>query len=93
MDTGQSFVANPQAAEPMQPGDGARDNPPGLTQATAVFASAPSNLRVDSLSQQHSPMRLRVVGTIGLHQCGLSLRAARFAAEWQGLPEPEAATG
>lgn len=44
MDIRSAFVAHPQAAELMQPSDGALDHPASGFQAAAVFGVATGNL-------------------------------------------------
>jgi hypothetical protein len=48
MNRGQSFVANAQSPELMQPGDSAFDYPPGFAKTAAMRCSAFGNLGLDA---------------------------------------------
>ena len=75
----QSFVADSEAAKPMQPGDGAFHDPAGFSQAATVFGIASGNLRLNAARLEGCSMRVRIVAAIGLDEVGFALRTPRFA--------------
>jgi len=58
MDTRQSFVANPQFAKLMQPGNGAFNDPAGFTQPAAVWRSALGQIAGNPATFERIPVRL-----------------------------------
>ena len=66
MDVVPPFVADAEASELMQPGDGAFDHPAEDTQAAPVWRIAASQDGDDALRAQLLPVRVRVVGAIAL---------------------------
>lgn len=68
MDDCQPFEAYTQAAEVMQPSDGALDHPAGLSQAGAVGYTAAGNQRVDAGRMQGLAVLVVVVAAIALYQ-------------------------
>ena len=81
VDVGAAFVTDAQAAELVQPTEGAFDNPAGFAQATAVRRSAAGQLIGDAALLQPAMVRGTAVGTISLHCHGSLPRATDFAAE------------
>lgn len=81
MDTGSAFVAHRQASKPMQPREGAFDDPPGAAQAAAVRRAALGELRPDTTPLQLVAVRLGIVPAIALHEAGLTCGAARATAQ------------
>jgi len=78
MDTRQSFVAHPQSAKLMQPGNGSFNDPAGFTQAAAVWRSALGQIAGNPAAFERIPVRLAVVAPITLH-------TSRFASGPPGL--------
>ncbi len=76
----QAFPAHAKAFIPMQPSDGSLYHPARLAQAAAMLSSTPRNLRVNPPLPQRPPMRVRVIGTVGLDKLGSALGRAEFAA-------------
>ncbi len=74
MNSGQSFVADSEAAKPMQPCDGLLHDPADLSQAAAVFGSASRNLRLDTSRFTRCSTRVRIVAAIDLDKVGFALR-------------------
>jgi len=85
MDFGTAFVTNAQAAELMQPTEGAFDHPTGFAQPTAMrpaFACQPSG---NSQAVQPTLMRTAAISPIPLHDLRALTRSAGFAAQrWDG---------
>ena len=65
MDLGASFVADEQAAELVQPGEGALDDPTSATQAGAVPGLATSDLGCDPTLSELAPVLVVVVASVG----------------------------
>lgn len=86
VNSGQSFITNSESTKPMQPCDGASDDPAGLAQSAAMFGSAPSDLRLNASFLERFTMSARIVTAVGLDEIGLASRAPRFACyRWYGL--------
>ena len=79
MNSGQSFVADSEAAKPVQPREGAFHDPSSLSQTTAMFGVTPRNLRLDASGFQRGSMRIRIVAAIGLDEIGFAPGSSRFA--------------
>ena len=88
MDTGASLVAHGQAAKPMEPREGAFDDPAGPAQAAAVRRSSLRELRRDAPLLELVAMRLRVVPAVALDELGLGRGTPGTAAQgWERVDE------
>lgn len=88
MDVGQPFEADAQAAEVVQPGVCALDDPAGFAQATAVRFAAPGDFGGDASGVQRPAVLVVVVAAVGLDDGGLGQRSAALAADgWDGLDQ------
>ena len=67
MQIGPAFITYPQAAELVQPGDGAFDHPARHAEMAAMSGAALADLRADAALPQDIPVAFTVVGTIGLN--------------------------
>lgn len=79
MNSGQSFVADSEAAKPMQPCDRSFYDPAGFSKAAAVLGSAPRYLRLDASRFESRSMRVRIVAAISLDEVRFALRTPRLA--------------
>jgi hypothetical protein len=68
-----TLKADSEATELMQPSDGALNDPASYAQAAAVFGVAAGELSANALGGQGLPMRVGVIGAIGLHELGFAL--------------------
>ena len=80
MNTRATFVPDVQAAKPMQPGQGAFNDPAGPPEAAAVRPPAFRELTGDAAALELIPVRLGIVAPIALDEAGLAQRAPRAAA-------------
>ena len=76
MDLGPAVVANEQALEVMQPGEGALDDPSHTAQPGAVLGLAAGDLGPDPALTQLMPVLVMVVAAVGGDQLGPPARAA-----------------
>ena len=79
MNAWQSFVTNSEAAKPVQPSDGAFDDPARFSQAAAVLGSASRDLGLDASLQQRGAVRIGIVAAVGLDQSGFALGRTALA--------------
>ena len=68
----QSLIAQAQAAELMQPGDGSLDDPARLTQATAVLGTTLGDQTVNALGFQMAANRFGVIAAVDLNAAGFA---------------------
>lgn len=61
-----SFVANDEAPEAVDPGEGAFDDPSVLSEMTAAFDTASGDARRDGARPQIAPATVEVVGLVGM---------------------------
>ena len=85
MDLGSSFVADEQAAELVQPGEGALDDPAEATEAGAVLGRAAGDHGFDPAPTQFAAMSSGVVAAIGDELVGATARPADSAAHVRHL--------
>ena len=81
MDISAAVVSGAQAPEAMQPGEGPLDGPAELAQAAAMRGVAAGKQRANAASAQFVAVRLRVVGSIPLHEIGSRTRPSRLACD------------
>ena len=79
MDTGPTLVADGQPTEPMEPRQGALDDPPRAPEATAMVGAPFGELGPNAPAVEDVAMRLRVVGAVALDQRRLAHRPAGTA--------------
>lgn len=82
MNRRQSLVSDPQAAELMQPSEGALHHPSGLAQIAAMASAASGDLMTNTLPLQSLPVLVTVVAAIGLHALGFVKWPSAFAYNW-----------
>lgn len=88
MDLVAAVVADEQALEVVQPGEGALDDPAGAAEPGAVRALAAGDLWPDAAPAQLVPVRVVVVAAIGGDALGPATRSAQRAAYgWDALDE------
>jgi hypothetical protein len=75
VDVRAAFVAQREAAEAMQPGQGAFDNPADDAEAAAMRTAGLGHHRHDALRGQSRVAGARPVDVIALHGAGLTARA------------------
>ena len=86
MDVGAAFVADGEPAEPVQPGEGALNDPAGRAQATAVRGPSAGEDGPDAAGPQAVTMRLGVVAAVALERVRGAARApATTAHRRQGI--------
>ena len=66
MDVGSSFGTDAQAAEALEPGEGAFDRPPDFAQAGAVFGAAAGDVRGDAAGADQAAVLVVVVAAVGV---------------------------
>jgi len=66
--TGPTLVAHGQATKPVQPGEGALDDPPRAPETTAMVGAALGELGANAPAVERVAMRLRVVAAVALDQ-------------------------
>lgn len=71
MDARPALVADGEAAEPVEPREGALDDPAGRAQATPMRGTPLGELRRDAALVEGVAVRLGVVGPVALDQLGL----------------------
>ena len=76
MDLGAPVIADEQALELMQPGEGALDDPTGAAEAGAVLGLATGDLRLDPAAPQLVPIRIVVIAAVGGDPLGPAAWAA-----------------
>jgi hypothetical protein len=76
-----TFVADPQSAKLMEPGDRAFDHPTILTQSTAMFGVTFGQHGLDSQSPQLAAMAAGVVRPIAMHAARTPAWSTTFAAD------------
>ena len=77
MDIGTAFVADGQAAKPVEPGDRALHDPSAHAEPTAVRRPTPGEHRHDSTSPEAIAVRLGIVAPIPLQRIGATSGPAR----------------
>lgn len=80
MDFVAAVVADEQALEVMQPGEGALDDPASTTKAGSVSGLAAGDLRLDPSLPELAPVLVVVVAAVCGHSLGPPARAADLAA-------------
>lgn len=75
----EAFEPDSQASEVVQPCEGALDDPPGLSKATAVRLTPTGDLRGDAGSVQWFAIFVVIVAAIGLHDDRLGQRPSPLA--------------
>lgn len=80
MNISSPFVPNAQAAELVQPTQGAFDHPAGFPQTAAMWPTLTSQPIRDAQTLQPTMMRATAIRTISLHRYGPLARPAGFAA-------------
>ena len=90
MDVRATFVAQREAAEAMQPGQGAFDNPAEDAEAAAMRTAGLGHHRHDALRGQSRGAGARPVGAIALHGAGLTARAPGSAGAMDAENAPTA---
>lgn len=80
MDVGAAFVADTEASELVQPGDGAFHDPSQTPRARVFVGAAAWQERLDALDVQHHLAEVRVVRPVGRHRAGTLARRADLAA-------------
>jgi hypothetical protein len=93
MDVGAAFVTDAQAAELVQPTQGAFHHPSGFAQSTAMRPACARQLVSDAQVRQPTVMSATPIRTISLHGCGTLTRSTSLAADGghgqhQGLQLP-----
>ncbi len=80
MNVSAALETTTEAAEVMQPGMRAFNDPAIFAKAAAVFGAAPGDHRLDTALAQHSPMSLEVVTSIGVDHTRSAQRVAAQSA-------------
>ncbi len=65
MEVGSYLVADPQAFELVEPGEGSLDDPPGPAQAGSMGDALARDLRRDAASAEEPPVLVVVVAAVG----------------------------
>ena len=65
MEVGSYLVADPQAFELVEPGEGALDDPPGPVKAGSVGGALAGDLRRDPMSAEEATGLVVVVASVG----------------------------
>jgi hypothetical protein len=81
VNAGPTFVAQVEAAKPMQPRQRAFHNPPRATEPAAMRRAALRELGIDPAAMQRVAVRLRIVAPVALNQRRFARGATRTAAE------------
>ena len=76
VDLGAAVVADEQSFHPVEPGEGALDDPAIAAQAGAVPGLAARDLWLDSTLAELAAMVVRVVGAVGVDLVGSAPRTA-----------------
>lgn len=76
MDVGAAFVADPETAELVPPGDRAFHHPPQTAEAGVVVGAAAGQPRLDALDVQHHLAEVGVIRLVGRHRVGAATRGA-----------------
>ena len=85
MDVGAAFVADGEPAEPVQPGEGALNDPAGRAQATAVRGPSAGEDGPDAAGPQAITTRLGVVAAVAWSARGAARAPATTAHRRQGI--------
>jgi hypothetical protein len=93
VNVGTAFVTDTQAAELVQPAQGAFHHPAGFAQATAMWPAGARQLVGDAQARQPAVMSATPIGTISLHGGGTLARSTPLATDGghpqhQGLQLP-----
>src|SRR5512144_2988544 len=78
---GVAFIARAQAAQVVQPGECALDDPARAAHARAMFAAAPGDHRLDAALAQLAAVLVVVIAAIGEHSFGALTRPTDLAAD------------
>ena len=89
MHVGAALVADEQALEVVQPGEGALDDPAVATESGAVFGLAAGDHRFDPALAQQAPVLVVVVAAVGDQALG----AAAWPADARARPGRPRAAG
>jgi hypothetical protein len=65
VEVGPYLVADPEAFELMEPGEGSLDDPSGLAQAGSVGGALAGDLRRDTASSEQASVLVIVVAAVG----------------------------
>ena len=87
MDLVAAVVADEQALELVQPGEGAFDDPAVATEAGAVAGTAAGDLRGDAAAAEFAAVAGRVVAAVSSQPVGPPARPADFAADGRDTVE------
>lgn len=79
MHTCPTLVTHGQPAKPVQPGEGALDDPPRAPETTAMAGTAFGELGANAPAMERLAMRLRVIAAVALDQAWLAERPAGTA--------------
>ena len=71
MDTCATLIAHGQSTKPVQPGEGALDDPARAPETAAMVGAALGELGANAPAVERLAMRLRVVAAVALDQAGL----------------------
>jgi hypothetical protein len=85
VDGGVALVADPQAAEVVQVGEAALDDPALLAQPGAVGDAAAGDEGLDAARPQDAPVLFEVVAAVAQQPVGLLARPAAFALHGPGV--------
>jgi len=92
MHIGPSFIAHPQPAKLVKPGERALDHSARQAQMAAVTGKALADLWFDPTLAQDPPIRFTVVATVSLHALRFAQRSSALASngrkpiqQWHGL--------
>ena len=85
MNVSTPFVAHAQAAQVMEPGESALDNPAAFAKSAAMSNTAPGQKWPDAALSQLTSMGLRIVSAVALHRFGTLARSGRLRG-WPLLP-------
>jgi hypothetical protein len=81
MDVRVALPAGPEAAEVVQPGEGALDHPAPAAEAGAVLGAAAGDVRLDAPRPQLAAVFVVVVAAVGDHVVGALARSAALAGD------------
>jgi hypothetical protein len=89
MDDGVAFPADAQAAEVVQPGEGALDHPAPAAEPGAVLGLAAGDDGLDAAAPQLAAVLVVVVAAVGDDPIGALVKSARWTAPWRVRVERE----
>jgi len=83
MDVVADLPADPQAAEPVQVGERALDNPASVAEPGAVFGAAASDQRFHTEYADQAAVLVVVVAAVTEHDVGSAPRPTALAPHWR----------